>query len=575
MSDATLTLERVLARFQGQGRTQLLPALHAVQEALGYISPEAARAVARALGIPEADVYGVATFYALFSTEPQGRHQVHVCYGPVCRQHGADQVTEALERVWHVRVGETTEDREWTLKTAPCLGLCEHAPVAWVDGRAVALDPNASPETLAARVEAAARRETEEPTPVVGGSVRVLTAWEDPSQPRSLGAYRAAGGYQAFEHARAGQAPDEVIAAVEASGLFGRGGAAFPTGRKWRYAAQAEGRPKYVVVNADESEPGTFKDRALLEADPHAVLEGALLAAYAIQAERVYVYVRGEYGRAYRILRRALDEARAAGYIGPRSDNGPWRVEVEIRRGAGAYVCGEETALFESIEGKRGYPRVKPPYPTTHGLFGKPTVINNVETLAAVPFIVREGPEAYRRYGTSDSPGPKLFPVSGDVARPGVYEAPFGITLRELLELAGGPVGSVRAILLGGAAGSFVGPEALDVPLTLEDLRAAGLSLGSAAVMVFNAERDLEQVLLDVAEFFREESCGKCYPCQLGTQRQWELLRLMRARRAPDQARARLEDIAVAMTEASLCGLGQTAGLAIQSALRRWPELFT
>ncbi len=574
MSETTPTLEQVLAPFQGQGRTQLLPALHAVQEAFGYISPDAARAIARALHIPEADVYGVATFYALFATEPQGRHVVHVCHGPVCRQHGADRITDALSQAWDVRVGETRADGEWTLKTAPCLGLCEHAPVALVDGRAVALDPNASPEAIAAQVEAAAQGRTPEPTPVVGGSVRVLTAWERTDRPRDLAAYQAAGGYQALERARAGEAPEHIIAAVEASGLFGRGGAAFPTGRKWRFAAQAQGRPKYVVVNADESEPGTFKDRALLEVDPHAVLEGALLAAYAIQAERVYIYLRGEYGRAYRILRRALDEARAAGYIGPR-DDGAWRVEVELRRGAGAYVCGEETALFESIEGKRGYPRLKPPYPTTHGLFGKPTVINNVETLAAVSFIVREGPDAYRAYGTDASPGPKLFPVSGDVARPGVYEAPFGITLGELLELAGGPQGQVRAILLGGAAGAFVGPEDLDLPLSLEGLRDAGLSLGSAAVMVFNTDRDLEQVLLDIAAFFQEESCGKCYPCQLGTQRQLELLRLMRERRAPADARALLADIAATMTDASLCGLGQTAGLAIQSALQRWPTLFT
>ncbi|NPA31226.1 MAG: NADH-quinone oxidoreductase subunit E [Chloroflexi bacterium] len=557
---STLPLDRILAPYVGKGRTMLLPALHAVQEAHGHIGPDAATAVARALDVPVAEVYGVVEFYALFSPQPKGAHTVRVCHGPVCRAHGADQVAQALAEHLGIAEGETTPDGQWTLERFPCLGLCEHAPAVLVDDRAVGPADPAQPEAVLHP------RPQDEPKPVVGGSVRVLTAWDDPAQPRSLEAYRAAGGYRALEQA---PAPADLIAAVKASGLFGRGGAAFPTGLKWQFAAQAPGRPKYVVVNADESEPGTFKDRALLEADPHAVLEGALLAARAIAAERVYVYLRGEYGRAYRILQAALDEARAAGYIGPAAG-----VEVEIRRGAGAYVCGEETALFESIEGKRGYPRLKPPYPTTHGLFGKPTVINNVETLAAVPFIVREGPDAYRAYGTADSPGPKLFPISGDVARPGVYEAPFGITLGDLLDLAGGPRGEVQAILLGGAAGFFVGPDALNLPLTLEDLRAAGLSLGSAAVMVFSQDRDLRQVLLDVAHFFAEESCGKCYPCQLGTQRQVELLQRVFAGQARPQDLALLDDVGWTMTDASLCGLGQTAANAVLSAKRLWPHLF-
>lgn len=554
-----LSLDQVLAPFAGQGRTMLLPALHAVHQARGYVDAAAATAVARALDVPVADVYGVVTFYALFSTEPKGAHTIRVCHGPVCRAQGADAVAQALADHLGIAEGETTADGQWTLERFPCLGLCEHAPAVLVDDRAVAPADPAQPEAV---LDAT----TPEPTPVVGGSVRVLTAWDDPSRPRSLEAYRAVGGYAALE---AAPEPEALIAAVTEAGLFGRGGAAFPTGRKWAYAAQAAGEPKYVVVNADESEPGTFKDRALLEADPHAVLEGALLAARAIGAQAVYIYLRGEYGRAYRIVQRALAEAREAGYWGPQIG-----VQVYLRRGAGAYVCGEETALFESIEGKRGFPRLKPPFPTTHGLFGKPTVINNVETLAAVPFIVRAGPEAYRAYGTPDSPGPKLFPVSGDVVRPGVYEAPLGIPLGELLDLAGGPRGPVQAILLGGAAGFFVGPEALDLPLSLEALRAAGLALGSAAVMVFNAERDLRQVLLDVAHFFAEESCGKCYPCQLGTQRQYELLQRIFTGRAQPRDLALLEDVGWTMTDASLCGLGQTAANAVLSAKRHWPHLF-
>ncbi len=553
------TLDALLAPFAGGGRTMLLPALHAVQQAYHHISPQAATAIARTLSVPVADVYGVVEFYALFTTQPQGQHTLRVCTGPVCRAHGADALAEALADHLGVAEGETTPDGRWTWERFPCLGLCEHAPAVLVDDRAVApVDP--------AHPEAVLDPAVPEPTPRVGGSVRVLTDWQNPAQPRNLAAYRAAGGYQALERA---SAPADIIAEVEAAGLFGRGGAAFPTGLKWKYAAQASGEIKYVVVNADESEPGTFKDRVLLEADPHAVLEGALLAARAIGARHIYFYLRGEYGRAYRILQQALNEARAAGYWG--ADAG---VTIELRRGAGAYVCGEETALFESIEGKRGFPRLKPPYPTTHGLFGRPTVINNVETLAAVPWIVREGAAAYRTWGTEKSPGPKLFPVSGDVQRPGVYEAPFGLSLRALLDLAGGPIGEVQAVLLGGAAGFFVGPQDLDLPLTLEDLQAAGLTLGSAAVMVFNHERDLRQVLLSVAHFFAEESCGKCYPCQLGTQRQYELLQRIFAGQARPHDLTWLEDIGWTMAEASLCGLGQSAANAVLSARRLWPDLF-
>jgi NADH-quinone oxidoreductase subunit F len=357
----------------------------------------------------------------------------------------------------------------------------------------------------------------------------------------------------------------------------GRGGAAFPTGTKWEGARAAPGQPKFVVCNADESEPGTFKDRVLLEDDPHRTLEGLLIAAYAIGASRGYVYIRGEYPRAYRVMQAAVDEARAAGYLGAAGPGSGLACEVELRLGAGAYICGEETALFESIEGKRGFPRVKPPFPTTHGLFGCPTAINNVETLCNVPLILAHGAAAYRQTGTQRSPGPKLFCVSGDVARPGLYEVPFGVTLRHLLfDLAGGVVGGRRlqAVLFGGAAGAFATERDLDVALTFEDLRAAGLPLGSGVIMVFDETRDLRDVLRRLARFFAHESCGKCYPCQIGTQRQLEILERLAAGRLLPGDRERLSDVGWTMTDASLCGLGQTAASAVLSALQRWPELF-
>ena len=370
--------------------------------------------------------------------------------------------------------------------------------------------------------------------------------------------------------------PSDVTSQIKASGLVGRGGAAFPTGVKWEGAAQAPASPKYVVCNADESEPGTFKDRVLLIDDPHSVIEGMLIAGYAIGASKGYIYLRGEYPYILPVLENAVAEASDAGLLGQGILGSAFSFEIEIRLGAGAYICGEETALFESLEGKRGFPRVKPPFPTTFGVFGKPTVINNVETLFNVPLILSRGVEEYRRIGTEKSPGPKLFCVSGDVARPGVYEVPFGVTLRDLLDLAGGlPDGKgLRAVLFGGAAGAFATAKHLDVRLTFEDLRAAGLPLGSGVVMVFDETRDLRDVLRRLGHFFAHESCGKCYPCQMGTQRQKEILERIADDRVMPGDLERLQDVGWTMTDASLCGLGQTAAAAVLSAIKLWPELF-
>jgi NADH-quinone oxidoreductase subunit F len=371
-------------------------------------------------------------------------------------------------------------------------------------------------------------------------------------------------------------APAAVLAEVKAAGLVGRGGAAFPTGAKWEGAAQAPGNPKYIVCNADESEPGTFKDRILMEQDPHRVIEGMMIGAHAIGASRGYIYVRGEYPRAFDVMSGAVEEARAAGIFAERFSAG-LIFDIEMRLGAGAYICGEETALLESIEGKRGFPRIKPPFPTTHGLFGRPTVINNVETFCNVPLIMTLGAAEYRRVGTEKSPGPKLFCVSGQVQKPGLYEVPFGVTLRHLLfDLAGGiaPGRKLQAVLMGGAAGAFATEKDLDVILSFESLRDAGLPLGSGAVMAFDDTANMRDVLQRLGHFFADESCGKCYPCQLGARRQHEILHRTAAGHAIAGDRERLSDIGATMIDASLCGLGQTAPMAILSAMKLWPELF-
>ena len=368
--------------------------------------------------------------------------------------------------------------------------------------------------------------------------------------------------------------PEAIVREAIASKLQGRGGAAFPAGRKWEAVARQPARPHYLVCNADESEPGTFKDRVLMEEDPFALVEAMTIVAFAAGCEHGFVYVRGEYPLAEARVRGAIAAARSAGLLGHNVLGGGFAFDIEVRRGAGAYICGEETALFNSIEGFRGEPRNKPPFPVERGLFGKPTVINNVETLVNALLVVEIGGEAYAAIGTSASTGPKLFCVSGNVARPGVYEVPFGATLREVIALAGGvPHGrAVRAVLLGGAAGSFVGPDELDAPLTFEGTRAIGAALGSGVVMVFDERADLRDAVRRIAAFFRDESCGQCVPCRVGTERQEELVARLdagRPLRGAAEEDALLDEIARAMRDASICGLGQTASGAIQSAIRK------
>jgi NADH-quinone oxidoreductase subunit F len=396
--------------------------------------------------------------------------------------------------------------------------------------------------------------------------------------PESLDDYRSQGGYAALRTAlRMG--PSAVIREVTDSGLVGRGGAAFPTGRKWDGTARRPETPRYLVCNADESEPGTFKDRVLMEGDPFSVIEAMTIAGYANGASRGYLYIRGEYPRALSRLENAIARARERGLLGTDILGSGFDFDIEIRRGAGAYICGEETAIFNSIEGKRGEPRSKPPFPVERGLFDRPTAINNVETLVNVLPIMTLGGPAYARIGTGRSTGPKLFCVSGSVRRPGVYEVPFGASLRELLDLAGG-VGEpgaadsggreLRAVLLGGAAGGFVRPDELDIPLTFEGAREAGATLGSGVVLVLDDTVDLPAILVRIAAFFRDESCGQCVPCRVGTVRQEEALQRLSLGTGPRRTDiALLREVGAAMRDASICGLGQTAWNAVESAIDR------
>ena len=579
------------ASFGGQAlkadRHLLLPVLHSVQSRLGWISAGALNYLCQRLDVPPAEAFGVADFYALLSVSPRPRAVMHVCDDVACLAKGAAKLCSRLESLLGPACRADAE-AAMTWEHSPCLGLCERAPAALMmaagetpfekvvaPASADAIQAQLAAPFATAEGNGPDRFEPEVSTPQAGGENLRLLARIGRIDPTSLDEYRAQSGYQALEKAlQVGS--ERVVQEVTDSRLLGRGGAAFPAGVKWKAVASAQQTPHFLVCNADESEPGTFKDRVLMEGDPFAVIEAITIAGLATGCRQGFLYIRGEYPLALQRLSAAIENTRQAGLLGTNVMDSGLDFDLEIRRGAGAYICGEETALFNSIEGFRGEPRNKPPYPTQSGLFGQPTLVNNVETLVNVLDIVREGGSAYASLGTEQSTGTKLFCLSGHVVRPGVYEVPFGKTVDDLIELAGGVSGSGRlqAVLVGGAAGSFLSPAELQTPMTFEGTRAAGASLGSAVVMPFDDTVDLRKILLRIAAFFRDESCGQCVPCRVGTVRQEELLhRLVEDRRLGSQEEEQLllGELGQVMRDASICGLGQTASSAVESALQRWP----
>ena len=569
-------------------RHLLLPVLHAIQERIGWISPGALNYASLRLGVPPAEAHGVASFYEMFSLTSRPTVVAHVCDDIACITRGAEALCGDIDRKLGP-AGSPCLAGKAIWQRSSCLGLCERAPAVLI---------TAAGETPQERVLAPAKAEdvfsgaTEATNGKFSGPIDTLNARVSVPQARqpqlrllrrvgqvdaaSLDDDRRLGGYEALRKAFE-LGPERVIQEVIDAKLLGRGGAAFPTGKKWEAVARQRDstRPRYVICNADESEPGTFKDRILMEGDPFAILEGMTIAAFATGAKKGYIYIRGEYPLALERLQQAIRATKAQHFLGENILGREFSFEIEIRRGAGAYICGEETALFNSIEGYRGEPRNKPPFPTQSGLFRQPTVVNNVETLVNVPEIILNGGAAYSRIGTANSSGYRLFCVSGHVVRPGVYEVPFGPTIRNVIEMAGGVggTGRLQAVLLGGAAGSFVSLKELDTPLTFEGTRAIGATLGSGVVMLFDDSVDLKQILLRVAAFFRSETCGQCVPCRVGTIRQEEALQRLVQRKplgSNEQESTLLKEMAQAMRDASICGLGQTASGAILSAMERW-----
>ncbi|MBI5290086.1 MAG: NAD(P)H-dependent oxidoreductase subunit E [Chloroflexi bacterium] len=533
-------------------RTDLLPALIAAQEAFGHLSEITLLAIAHHVHVPESEVFGVATSYSELRFTPRPGEHLDVCTGLSCLIAGARGLIDALN---------SSQPDGVSVEEHPCRFRCDRAPVVHMGGRYV--DRATAASVLASLLyPSGVTAEERTVRNSRSGEVRRLLARCGSIDSERIDAAIARGAYAGLARAREMQ-PDGIVQAVEDSRLLGRGGAYFPVATKWK-ATRAHPQPRYLVVNAEEGEPGVFKDRTLIELDPHLLVEGILIAARAIEPAAIYVYVNGEASLAAERLRRALHDAGVRGLI---DDGTP---PIEIRRGAGGYVCGEESVILSSIDGHRAVPRLRPPFPVDAGLWGRPTVINNVETLCNLPFILVEGPDAFRACGTPEHPGTKLVCVSGAVSDAGVYEVPFGTTLRHIIDvLAGGPQrgSALRAVLCGGPSGTLLPPSLLDAPFAPGRLDDSGASPGAGGIVVIDDAMSIRDVVRHLTAYNARESCGKCTPCREGTARMLEALGDAR----PD-ARQDLDDLSEAIQAASLCGLGQMAPLPYLSARRYFAD---
>ena len=542
----------------------ILSVFRAVQAERGGLTPDAINTVARALHISAERAYGVASFYSMLSLSSQPGGIIRVCDGPACWLRGGATVRKAIDAA----LGDRPE---WTVKRTSCLGLCDRAPAAWVD------DQQCGPIDIerVSDIRTGWRGEPSDYSQPRPGEVRIMLAGAGKIDPDSIDSALAHGAYRGLK-AALDRAPEAVIAEVELSGLNGRGGAGFPAGHKWRFVAQAERSPKYVVCNADESEPLIVKDRVLIDTNPHQLLEGMAIAGYATGAHEAFLYIRGEYEAQAARLERAIAQAEEHDWLGDHIQGSDFSFHIHVHRGAGAYICGEETALLESLEGKRGEPRVRPPYPPTAGYRGLPTLVNNVETYAAVPSIISKGADWFRSLSGASTPGTKLYMLLGHVKQPGLFEAPFGLTLRQIIDEFGGGMwagSTFNFALTGGAAGTIVPASLLDIPIDYASA-AKGVSLGAGAFLICDQSVSPVAMLRELLHFFAAESCGKCTPCRVGTQRSLEILNRMVAGQTQPGDAAELTDLANVMQVASLCGLGQSVGIPMKSALIHFAEAF-
>ena len=567
----------ILERYE-YPKAAMLPLLWLVQENQGYVSQDAEAWVARILGVARSHVREAVSFYNMYHTKPVGRRELRVCTSLPCLLRGAEDLLDRIKENLKISPGETTPDQKVTLTEVECLCACEMSPMAQLDERFVGPLEGETTDTLIqdALAEPGNPESTPEPDPFICSDGPVLsTRFKDP-EGTWLEAYVAEDGYAAARKALTSMTPAQVIEEVTRANLRGLGGAGFPAGRKWSFVPKETVKPKYLVVNADEGEPGTFKDRYIMERDPHALLEGMIISAYAIGSHKAYVYIRGEYFRSAKRLQRAIDEAYRQSWLGKNIQGTGFDLDVVIHRGAGAYICGEETALLTSLEGGKGFPRLKPPFPAISGLFASPTIVNNVETLACVPFILRHGAERFAEIGTESQGGTRLFCVSGHVVRPGVYEEPVSITLRELIERAGGvhDGNKLKAVIPGGISAKILTADEIGVAMDFDSLMAAGSMAGSGGVIVMDETTCMVQALDSAARFFADESCGQCSPCREGTGWVHRILRRIIDGKGSVQDLDDLLAIAGDMEGNTICVFADAAAWPVESYIKKFRSEF-
>jgi NADH:ubiquinone oxidoreductase subunit F (NADH-binding)/NADH:ubiquinone oxidoreductase subunit E len=542
----------------------LVEVLTDLQERCQNLEPAMITDVGRAIDIPPANAFGVASFYSMLNLERKAENVLRVCDGPVCWLCGGENTRKTIEDTLKGK-------KDWKVTRTSCLGLCDRSPAMLIN------DQQAGPYVAGSEFQITKgwRGQPFDYSQPRKGELRVMMANAGEIDPDSLSSALEHGAYQGLKAALE-KAPEAVISEVEASGLSGRGGAGFPVGRKWRFVYQARRRPKYIVCNADESEPLIFKDRVLIDTNPHQILEGIAVAGYACGAQEAFIYVRGEYVSQAARLMRAILEAKQAGWLGEHILGTDFSFQIHVHSGAGAYICGEETALIESLEGKRGEPRTRPPYPPTYGYHGLPTLVNNVESYAAVPAIIINGAGWYRSLSAATLPGTKMYMLLGHVNRPGLFEAPFGLTLRQIIKDYGDgmrPGSQFNFALTGGAAGTIVSDRMMDIPIDYAS-GAKGISLGAGAFLICDQTVSVVAFLREVLHFFRLESCGKCTPCRVGTYRSNEILKRMAGGEGRPGDVAELQALAEVMFDSSFCGLGQSVPIPMRSAMANFQAAF-
>ncbi len=563
-------------------RSALIPMMLYAQDELGYLGDEILEEIAKRLDLNILQVTETLAYYSMLRRKPAGRYHIQVCTNISCMVRGGNELYHHVQKRLGIGNKEVSPSGTFSLEEVECMGACTGAPCMQVN---YDFYENLDPDKVDTLFEQLEQGKQPGPEPVTSGSVHKRLPAEVPIISKRFGilnshkidVYMKHEGYQALEKALKQMTPEQIIDEMKKSNLRGRGGAGFPAGMKWSFVPKDTGKPKYILANADESEPGTCKDRPLMEMDPHQLIEGMVIAGRAVNANRGYIYIRGEYRYILNILDAALAEAYAKGYLGKNILGSGFDFEVCTHTGAGAYECGEESALMESLEGKRGYPRIRPPFPAVVGLYGCPTVINNVETLSTVPAVIRMGGEAYANLGTPKNGGTRLYSISGHINRPGIYELPLGFPLRRMIEeVAGGMRGGkkLKAVIPGGTSCPLLSADEIDVAMDYDSVAKIGSMLGSGGTVIFDEDTCMVDVARRIMHFYAHESCGWCIPCREGTAWLQKILDRFHEGGGREEDIPLIDELSKNMLGRTFCPLGDAAALPTISIVKKWRNEF-